>query len=244
MSKKFLSSEGLITLWAQILAKLSGKADSNHTHSNYANQNTFSNVKVGSITVAADSTQDTLEIAAGAGVTVTGDASNDKVTIGLGTSGATAGTYKSVTVDAYGRVTSGTNPTTLSGYGITDAKIANGVITLGSNTITPITQTTMSTAISNAVSNAIASVYQFRAVVSFADLPEPDQGRVGDVYSLKDGFIMDDRFLEFDADNPDEKVGAGTDVVIVETDEGKKFNIMYKEDINVLTEDEIREICQ
>jgi phage-related tail fiber protein len=33
----------------------------------------------------------------------------------------TAGTYKSVTVDAKGRVTGGTNPTTLSGYGITDA---------------------------------------------------------------------------------------------------------------------------
>ena len=32
-----------------------------------------------------------------------------------------AGTYQSVTTDAYGRVTSGTNPTTLSGYGITDA---------------------------------------------------------------------------------------------------------------------------
>lgn len=31
------------------------------------------------------------------------------------------------------------HPTTLSGYGITDAKIANGVITLGSNTITPLT---------------------------------------------------------------------------------------------------------
>lgn len=30
-------------------------------------------------------------------------------------------------------------PTTLSGYGITDAKIANGVITLGSNSITPLT---------------------------------------------------------------------------------------------------------
>ena len=52
---------------------------------------------------------------------------------------ATAGTYKSVTVDTYGRVTAGTNPTTLSGYGITDAKISNGVITLGSNTITPLT---------------------------------------------------------------------------------------------------------
>ena len=34
---------------------------------------------------------------------------------------ATAGTYRSVTVDTYGRVTAGTNPTTLSGYGITDA---------------------------------------------------------------------------------------------------------------------------
>ena len=31
-------------------------------------------------------------------------------------------------------------PTTLAGYGITDAKIASGVITLGSNTITPLTK--------------------------------------------------------------------------------------------------------
>ena len=54
-------------------------------------------------------------------------------------SGVTAGTYKSVTVNAYGHVTAGTNPTTIAGYGITDAKIANGTITLGSNTITPIT---------------------------------------------------------------------------------------------------------
>ena len=30
-------------------------------------------------------------------------------------------------------------PTTISGYGITDAKIANGVVTLGANTITPLT---------------------------------------------------------------------------------------------------------
>ena len=37
---------------------------------------------------------------------------------------ATAGTYRSVTVDTYGRVTAGTNPTTLSGYGVLDD--ANG----------------------------------------------------------------------------------------------------------------------
>jgi hypothetical protein len=35
-------------------------------------------------------------------------------------SGATAGTYRSVTVNAKGLVTAGTNPTTLAGYGITD----------------------------------------------------------------------------------------------------------------------------
>jgi hypothetical protein len=39
-----------------------------------------------------------------------------------------AGTYRSVTVDAKGRITSGTNPTTISGYGITD--VGNGTLTL------------------------------------------------------------------------------------------------------------------
>nr|WP_320038849.1 hypothetical protein [uncultured Bacteroides sp.] len=38
----------------------------------------------------------------------------------------TAGTYRSVTTDAQGRVTAGTNPTTLSGYGITDALSSSG----------------------------------------------------------------------------------------------------------------------
>lgn len=61
-------------------------------------------------------------------------------TISHATSGVSAGTYKSVTVNSTGHVTGGTNPTTLSGYGITDAKIANGVITLGNNTITPLTE--------------------------------------------------------------------------------------------------------
>ena len=40
-------------------------------------------------------------------------------------SGVTAGTYRSVTVNAQGHVTAGTNPTTLSGYGITDAAAKN-----------------------------------------------------------------------------------------------------------------------
>ena len=40
-------------------------------------------------------------------------------------SGVTAGTYRSVIVNAQGHVTAGTNPTTLSGYGITDAAAKN-----------------------------------------------------------------------------------------------------------------------
>jgi len=42
-------------------------------------------------------------------------------------SGVTAGTYKSVTVNAQGHVTAGSNPTTLAGYGITDAE-AKGTV--------------------------------------------------------------------------------------------------------------------
>lgn len=40
-----------------------------------------------------------------------------------------AGTYKSVTVNAKGQVTAGTNPTTLGGYGITDAQPLDGDLT-------------------------------------------------------------------------------------------------------------------
>ena len=50
--------------------------------------------------------------------------------------GTQAGTYKSVTVNAEGHVTAGTNPTTLSGYGINDAYIDadKSQIKLGTNT--------------------------------------------------------------------------------------------------------------
>ena len=58
-------------------------------------------------------------------ITVSGDATGSGTTaiaLTLASSGVTADTYRSVTVDVKGRVTAGTNPTTLSGYGITDAQ--------------------------------------------------------------------------------------------------------------------------
>ena len=70
------------------------------------------------------------QVVAGAGLTKTGNtldvatASTARIvvnpdSIDLATVG-TAGTYRSVTTDAYGRVTAGTNPTTFAGYGISD----------------------------------------------------------------------------------------------------------------------------
>lgn len=80
------------------------------------------------------------QVTAGAGLTKTGNtldvgtASVNRIvvnadSIDLATTGVVADTYKSVTVDAYGRVTAGTNPTTLAGYGITDAQPLDATLT-------------------------------------------------------------------------------------------------------------------
>jgi hypothetical protein len=80
------------------------------------------------------------QVTAGAGLTKTGNtldietADSGRIvvnadSIDLATTGVVASTYKSVTVDAYGRITAGTNPTTLSGYGITDAQPLDATLT-------------------------------------------------------------------------------------------------------------------
>ena len=71
------------------------------------------------------------QVIAGAGMTKSGNtldvgtAAASRIVVNadnidLATSGVTAATYRSVTTDAYGRITGGTNPTTVSGYGLTD----------------------------------------------------------------------------------------------------------------------------
>lgn len=58
------------------------------------------------------------------------------ISVNLATTGVIAGTYKSVTVDAKGRVTAGTNPTTLADYGITDGLTLSGTQTTTNKTLT------------------------------------------------------------------------------------------------------------
>lgn len=90
---------------AELESAISGKAASSHSHSDATtsasgfmsasdksklagiatgaevNQNAFSNVTVGSTTIAADGKTDTLTLVAGSNVTLTPDATNDKITI-------------------------------------------------------------------------------------------------------------------------------------------------------------------
>lgn len=76
--------------------------------------------KLDSIKVSSGGTIDFSGVtASGALAATVGD--DKTVAITHNVSGVKAGTYKSVTVDTYGHVTAGTNPTTLSDYGITDA---------------------------------------------------------------------------------------------------------------------------
>ena len=76
--------------------------------------------KLNSIKVSTGGTIDFSGVtASGALAATVGD--DKTVAITHNVSGVKAGAYKSVTVDTYGHVTAGTNPTTLSGYGITDA---------------------------------------------------------------------------------------------------------------------------
>jgi hypothetical protein len=106
------------------------------------------------------------QITAGDGLTKTGNtlnvgtASSSRIVVNsdnidLATSGVTVGTYKSVTADAYGRITAGTNPTTLSGFGIADAYTIAQIDTLfGSTSSAATSAAAAATSASNASTSA------------------------------------------------------------------------------------------
>lgn len=145
------TASGVVTTGAQTFAgaktfndTISASIDGNAATASIANKTAHSlSVKDGASTPAAaisswnGSVDKILTIKGESPVATT--AADGVITITHSASGVAAGTYRSLTVDAKGHVTDGTNPNTLDDYGITDAKIASGVITLGSNTITPLT---------------------------------------------------------------------------------------------------------
>lgn len=102
------------------------------------NQNAFSNVKVGSTTVAADAKTDTLELVAGSNITLTPDATNDKVTIA-----ATNTTYSDVVAGGSSGLMSGADKTKLDGIA-TGAEVNQNAfsnVKVGSTTVAADTKT-------------------------------------------------------------------------------------------------------
>lgn len=131
-------------------------ATSANTASKVVARDASGNFSAGTISAAlAGNASTATTLATARNIAVSGDASGSAafngsadaaISLTLASTGVAAGTYKSVTVDVKGRVTAGTNPTTLAGYGITDAinnsarGVANGVATLAADGKVPASQ--------------------------------------------------------------------------------------------------------
>lgn len=103
------------------------KTTDNNTTYNLGANASAANGNAAITLTGSDGTKPSVTIKGTGATTVTTDANGAVIVNSTNTvythpnSGVTAGTYRSVTVNAQGHVTAGSNPTTLAGYGITDA---------------------------------------------------------------------------------------------------------------------------
>lgn len=137
----------------------------------------------------------TITISAGTGLTGGGNLSANR-TLSLATTGVNAGTYTKVTVDTYGRVTVGDNPTTLAGYGITDAVTLTTAQTIsGQKTFTKNILMNSGIGLSyggntvfrNTTGNTIISSYGDKGMIYFR--PNGDTSDVGVIQINKQGYL-------------------------------------------------------
>jgi hypothetical protein len=142
------------------------------------------------------------QITAGDGMTKSGNtlnvvtASSARIVVNandidLATTGVSASTYKSVTVDVYGRVTSGTNPTTLAGYGITDAYTKTYIDTLYGST-----SSAAASAAAALVSENAAAASQSAASTSASNASTSETNAAASAASAAASYdSFDDRYL-------------------------------------------------
>ena len=137
----------------------------------------------------------TITISAGTGLTGGGNLSANR-TLSLATTGVKAGTYTKVTVDTYGRVTVGDNPTTLAGYGITDAVTLTTAQTIsGQKTFTKNILMNSGIGLSyggntvfrNTTGNTVISSYGNKGMIYFR--PNGDTSDVGVIQINKQGHL-------------------------------------------------------
>ena len=115
---------------------LTGKADVSHTHTK-SQITDFPSLATVATTGDYDDLTDKPTIP-----TKVSDLSNDSGFITTETDPTVPSWAKQASKPSYTFSEIGSKPSTISGYGITDAKISSGTITLGSNSITPLTSFT------------------------------------------------------------------------------------------------------
>ena len=129
------------------------------------NQNAFSNITIGSTTIAADTETDTLKLIAGSNITLTPDATNDQITIA-----ATNTTYSDATTSAAGLMTAAM------------VTKLNGIAT-GAN------KTTVDTSLSSSSTNPVQNKVIYNALAGKAAtsaIPTKLSSLTNDIYSTID----------------------------------------------------------
>ena len=176
------------------------------------NQNAFSNVKVGNVTVAADAKTDTITFTAGTNVQITADDTSDAVTIS-----ATDTTYSDVTTSTHGLMTAEdkvklngiaegatANTGTITGVSVNGTSVAtSGVANITSmpasilsgaipSAVTATTQsagnnsTKIATTafVKTAIDNAVTGAMTYKgSVPTYADLPTTGN-KTGDIWNV------------------------------------------------------------
>lgn len=116
----------------------------------------------------------------------------------FGRTGVAAGSYRSVTVDAYGRVVAATNPTTVAGYGLTDVytKVQiDQALALKAPLVSPALTgaPTVPTLMGNDVSTKIANAATVRAILAQFGLGTSASNYTGNIDNLvENGVYMVD----------------------------------------------------
>ena len=185
---KFLDENGLLYLWQKIVgkfvAKETGKGLSTNDYTAAEKQKLAGiaeNANNYSLPTASAETLGGVKV--GAGLTIT-----------QGVLSATGGG----TADAVEWTNVLNKPTTLSGYGITDAYTKLEV------------------------DGKLSSVYKPAGAVYFASLPTPSASNLGNVYSMLDAFTTDERFV---ASEPT-PYPIGTNIVVIQVDGSYYFDIL------------------
>lgn len=89
-----------------------------------------------------------------------------------------------------------------------------------------------------AINSALTGVYTPRGSISFANLPQPQEGNKGYVYNVLDGFTTTAAFVEGEGHSH----GAGTNIVCVVAGSGSyKWDVLAGTiDLTELTADEVQ----